>query len=144
MVPRRDDAAANDEDVPGIPRRQLPDQLRHERVVTGRLGADPDDMDVIVDRVPGRFLRRLEQGTDIDVEPHVRERGGDHLGAAVVPVLPHLRHEHARSAPLLLLEPPDPFLDACEFAVPPVGPAVDAGKRLRFRPVAPEHLFHRH
>ena len=55
-------------------------------------------MHVVLDRVARRFLGRLEQRADVDVEAEVGERGGDHLGAAVVAVLAELRDEHARPA----------------------------------------------
>src|ERR1039458_64858 len=39
-------------------------------------------------------------GADIHGEDKTGERGGDHLGAAVVAVLPHLGHQQARAAAL--------------------------------------------
>ncbi len=44
--------------------------------------------------------RRLEQRAHVDVEAEVGEGGGDHLLAAVVPVLAHLGHQDAGPAPL--------------------------------------------
>jgi hypothetical protein len=75
------------------------DQLRHQRLVAGRLARHADHMHVVLDRLPRRLLRRLEQRPDIDVEAEIGEGGGDHLGAAVVAVLAHLDHQHARPAP---------------------------------------------
>jgi hypothetical protein len=40
--------------------------------------------------VAGRFLRRLEERADVDVEAEIGGHGGDHLGAAVVAVLAEL------------------------------------------------------
>ena len=48
--------------------------------------------------------RRGEQRADIDVEAEIGEGGGDHLLAAVVPVLAHLGDEDARAPAVVLLE----------------------------------------
>ena len=76
----------------------------HERLVPGGLARHADDVHVVLDRVARRLLGRLEQRADVDVEAEVGERGGDHLGAAVVAVLAELGDEHARPAALALGE----------------------------------------
>ena len=72
----------------------------------------PDDVHVVLDRVARRFLGRLEQRADVDVEAEVGERGRDHLGAAVVAVLAELGHEDARPAAFLGRERLDLLADA--------------------------------
>ena len=64
--------------------------------MAGGLARHADDVHVVLDRVAGGLLGRLEQRADVDVEAEVGERGGDHLGAAVVAVLAHLGDEDAR------------------------------------------------
>ncbi len=77
---------------------QCLDQLRHQGLVARRLGGDADHVHVVLDGLPGRLLRGLEQRADVDVEAEVGEGRGDHLGAAVVAVLAQLDHQHARPA----------------------------------------------
>ena len=50
------------------------------------------------------FLRRGEQGSDLDVEAEIGERRGDDLLAAVVAVLADLGHENARPTAVVLGE----------------------------------------
>ena len=52
-------------------------QRRHQGQVTGREAADPDDVDVGVDRLLGDLLGGGEQRAHVDVEAHVGERGDD-------------------------------------------------------------------
>src|SRR6266511_5247714 len=141
VVAGRDHAAADDEDVAAVLLAQLLDELGHEGLVAGGLARDADDVHVVLDRVAGRLLRRLEQRADVDVEADVGERGRDHLGAAVVAVLAHLHDEHAGPAALDLGEladlSPDPLVALVAFVRGPVH-AADATDR---RPVPGEHLL---
>ena len=92
------------------------------------LAGHADDVHVVLDRVAGRFLGRLEQRADVDVEAEVGERGGDHLGAAVVAVLAHLHDEHARPAALGSRRTRRPRARTrCEVLVALVRAAVHAG-----------------
>ena len=102
VVLRGDHAADDHEDVVAALLAQLRDELGHERLVPGGLARHADDVHVVLDRVARRFLGRLEQRADVDVEAEVGERGGDHLGAAVVAVLAELRDEDARPAAFAL------------------------------------------
>ncbi len=65
-------------------------KLGHERQVPGGQRTDADDVDVVFDRLPGRFGRRSEQRADVDVESKIGERAGNHFLSAVVAVLSHL------------------------------------------------------
>ena len=58
----------------------------------------PDDMDVGLDRLASDLTGGLEERADIDIESEIGKGGGDHLLAAVVAVLPHLRDENSRTA----------------------------------------------
>src|SRR3546814_2145511 len=59
-----------------------------------------DRVDPAVERKHHRLLRRLEQRPRHHVETHVAEGRGDDVGAAVVPVLPHLGDQQlGRAAP---------------------------------------------
>ena len=127
VVLRRDHAAADDEDVVATLLAQLRDQLGHERLVPGGLARHADDVHVVLDRVARRLLGRLEQRADVDVEAEVGERGGDHLGAAVVAVLAHLHDEHARAAALGVGELVDLAPDLLVALVALVRRAVHAG-----------------
>jgi hypothetical protein len=55
---------------------------------------------IVLHRLAGGLLRRLEERADVDVEAQVGKRGGDHLLAAVVAVLAHLGDQDARAAAL--------------------------------------------
>ena len=105
VVLRRDHAAARRRGCRRRPARAARSMsCGHERLVAGGLARHADDVHVVLDRVAGRLLGRLEQRAEVDVEAEVGERGGDHLGAAVVAVLAHLHDEHARPAALRLGE----------------------------------------
>ena len=124
----------DDEDVVAALLAQLGDQLGHQRLVPGGLARHADDVHVVLDRVAGRLVGRLEQRADVDVEAEVGERGGDDLGAAVVAVLAQLHDQHARAAALVLGERVDLAPDAREALVALVGGAVhaaDAADRRR-------------
>jgi hypothetical protein len=102
----------------------------HQRQVAGGQRADADDMDVVLDRLAGGLLRRLEQRADIDVEAEVGEGGGDHLLAAVVAVLAHLGDQDARPPAFLFLElPRHRARDLVHRPDIPHLAAVDAGNR---------------
>ena len=60
VVLRRDDTAADDEDVRPTHLLEAAGQLRHERLVAGGERGDPDDVNVAVDRLLGHFLGSLE------------------------------------------------------------------------------------
>ena len=108
VVLRGDHAADDDEDVVAALLAQLRDELGHQRLVPGGLARHADDVHVVLDRVARRLLGRLEERADVDVEAEVGERGGDHLGAAVVAVLAELGDEHARAAALARRRTPRP------------------------------------
>ena len=76
-----------------------------------------DNMHVVLHRLAGSFLGRLEQGADIHVEAEIGEGRCDHLLAAVVAVLAHLGDQDARAAPVLGLEAVDQLLDAVQASV---------------------------
>ena len=61
-------------------------------------------MDIVLDGLAGDFFRGGEHRRQVDIEADVGEGGGHHLGAAVVTVLAHLAHQHARPAAVLLNE----------------------------------------
>ena len=108
VVLRRDHAADDHEDVVAALLAQLRDELGDERLVPGGLARHADDVHVVLDRVARRLFGRLEQRADVDVEAEVGERGGDHLGAAVVAVLAELDDEQARPATLARRRTPRP------------------------------------
>src|SRR5262249_25822603 len=123
--------------------RELADQLGYERLVATRLRRHADGVDVVLDRLARDLLWRLEERPDVDVEAEVRERGGDHLRAAVVPVLPDLRDEDARAAALLGGERGDLAGERLPVGVVLIRGAVDAGDRLDLGLVAAPHLLER-
>src|SRR5581483_5306722 len=94
-------------DVAGAEARELADQRRNQRLVSTRLRRHADDVDVVFDRLARDLLRRLEERADVDVEAEIRERGGDDLRPAVVPVLPDLGDEEPRAAAVLAREAVD-------------------------------------
>ena len=104
VVLRRDHAADDHEDVVAALLAQLRDELGHQGLVPGGLARHADDVHVVLDRVARRLFGSLEQRADVDVEAEVGERGGDHLGAAVVAVLAELDHEQAGPAALAARE----------------------------------------
>ena len=99
-------------------------------------------MHVVLDRLHRRLLRGLEERADVDVEAHVGEAGGDHLGPAVMAVLAHLRDQQARASAFGLGEGGRERLHGGD----PVGVvghrrSVHAGDRPRLRLMpAPDHL----
>ncbi len=61
-------------------------------------------MNIVLDRFANRFLRRLKERSDVDVEADIGESRRDHLGAAVVPVLAEFADQHTRAAALAFFE----------------------------------------
>ena len=118
-------APDDDHDVACALRAQRLDQLGHERLVARGLARHPDDVHVVLDRFARRFVGRLEQRADVDVEAEIGERGRDHLGTPVVTVLTELGHEDARAAALGLGELFDLLANRLELFVARVGAAVD-------------------
>ena len=103
-----------------------------------------DDMHVVLDRLAGGFLRRLEQRADIDVEAEIGEGGCDDLLPAVVAVLAHLGDQDARPAAVLGLETVDQLLDAGQASVHATDlRLVDPGDRRNLGPVAAIDLLQR-
>ena len=80
------------------------DDLRHERLVSGRERRDADDVHVVLDGLLGRLGRGLEQRSHIDVEADVGIAGGDYFGPPVMAVLTQLGDHDARLAAFLLGE----------------------------------------
>ena len=102
----------------------------HQRLVAGGLAATrrPTCTSFSI-AWRARFLGRLEQRADVDVEAEVGERGGDHLGAAVVAVLAHLGDQHARPAALARRRTP---------AISPASCVATPRRRRRRAPYTPE------
>ncbi len=101
-------------------------------------------MHVIVDGVTRRFLRRLKQRAHIHVKTDIGKGRGDHLGAAVVAVLAHLDHQHARPAAFFAGEILDLLLNRGEIGVALIGRAIHPAERAHLGLVAAKCLFHRH
>ena len=119
-------------------------QRRDERQVPGGERVDPDDVHVGLDRLPRDLLRRLEQRAHVDVEAEVGERRGDHLLAAVVAVLAHLRHQDARAPALGGARTPRRRRCISTYARRTAGLlAVHAADRTDLRGVAPVDLLQR-
>mmetsp|Transcript_13282 Transcript_13282/g.43127 ORF Transcript_13282/g.43127 Transcript_13282/m.43127 type:complete len:455 (+) Transcript_13282:79-1443(+) len=99
VVLLRDDAAGHHHRLAAL-RRQLLDERRQERAVARRLRRDADHVHVCVDRLQRNLGGRRKERADVDVEAQVGKGGGDDVGAAVVPVLPHLRDKDAWATPV--------------------------------------------
>ena len=144
VVLRGDHAAGDHEDVVAALLAQLRDELGDERLVPGGLARHADDVHVVLDRVARRLLGRLEQRADVDVEAEVGERGGDHLGAAVVAVLAELRRRAcAGGGPRAAANSSTAARTCCVALVALVGRAVHARDATDRRPVPGEHLLDR-
>ena len=139
----RDDAADHDEDVGTTEFFQFGDQLRKERFVTGRQRTEPHYVDIVLHGLLGRFFRRLEKRTDVDVETEIGEGGRDDFGAAIVSVLADLGHKHARTSSMALFEIGTKFAHLGDLFVLTEFASVDAGDRSHYGHVPTIHLFHR-
>jgi hypothetical protein len=98
------DATADDHDVVRSFLLQAGNHLRDQCLVTSGLGGDADNVHIVFDRFANRFVRRLKEWSDVDVETDIGEGRRDHLGAAVVPVLAEFADQHARAAALAFFE----------------------------------------
>src|SRR5260221_6979564 len=107
------------------------------------LAGHADDMDVVLDRLPGGLFGGLEQRADIDIEADIGKRGGDDLGAAVMPVLAKFDDQHARPPAFLTGEGVDLALDAVKVFVVAILAAIDAGDRLGRGMMAGKGAFER-
>ncbi len=105
----------------------------------GRERRDADDVDVLLDRLAGRLLRRCEERADLHPETEIGEGRGDDLLAAVVAVLAYLGDQDRRRAAFVPLklrghrgDPPDRLVRGVDGAL------VGAGRDVRLRSVTPE------
>src|SRR5690606_13268061 len=117
--------------------------LGDERLVSRGLARDADHVDVVLDRLTGGLLRRLEEGSDIDVEADAGERGRGHPRAATVAVVAELHPEHARTAAFGLGEGLDLATDPLEAFVARVSAAIDARHRADDGAMAREDFLER-
>ena len=102
-----------------------------------------DDIDAGLERQHHRLFRRLEQRAGHDIEAHVAKGRGDHVRAAIMPVLAHLGDEQLGFAPQTALDRLDAIDHLRPAAVVLVGRGVDALDRGRARCIAAEHVLHR-
>ena len=100
-------------------------------------------MHVVLHRISRHFSRGLKERSDVHVEPDIGKRRGDDFGAAVVPVLAHLGHEHARPTPLFDGERRYIGHDLLEPAIVGIGRPVHAGDRADLGFVSPENDLQR-
>ena len=119
-------------------------QRGHEREMAGGERRDADDVGLLLGGKRRHFLRSCKQRPDFDIEPEIRERRGDDLLPAVVPVLTHLGDENSWSVALVLGESAGHRDHALVglHAWPRLG-EIDAGNGADFRDVTAEGLLHR-
>src|SRR5262245_2528820 len=139
----RNDPADRDHDVARTEPLELPDHLRDERLVTPRLRGHADHVDVVLDRLARHLLGRLEERAHVDVEAQIGERGGDHLGAAVVTVLTDLGDQDARAAAVLAQEAIDLLPHRGPVGVVAEVTAIDSRDGPDLGLVATPHLLER-
>ena len=141
IVLRRDDPARDDLDVGAAHVFQRVDQLGDQRLVPRREGRGADHVDRLGHRQLGCLARGLEQRPGDNLEPQVAERAAHQIRPPVMPILPHLRDQHARAAP----EPLRHRLGARNRLPPPrvVALAVNPADRRRRSRIAPEHPLKR-
>ena len=111
--------------------------------MTGRQRTEPDYVDIILHGLLGRFFRRLEKRTDVDVETEIGEGGRDDFGPTVVSVLTDLGHEHARTPPVPLFELSAHAAHFGDLLVFAELASVDAGNGTHHGHMATIDLFHR-
>ena len=95
--------------------RKFFDQLRHESLMSCGQRRHADDVHIALHREARYFAWSLEERTDIHVKANVGQCRGNHLGAAIVPILPHLGDQDARPAALFLFEFDDHLARFLEF-----------------------------
>jgi hypothetical protein len=125
------------------PSFQLADQLRQQRLVARRQRAHGHHVNVVLHRLPRGLGGSLKERSDVDVEAHVGERRGDHLGAAVVTVLAQLGDHDARTPTLAVRR--THRLSPRPLETRPGQPnsaSIDARDRADHRRVAAEGLLH--
>ena len=77
---------------------------RNESVMTCCKTASAYNMHIIVNRLPGDFLRCLEKSANVDIEPKIGEPTGNDFGSTIVTILTHFGDKDARVAALTLRE----------------------------------------
>ncbi len=98
MVGRRNDSPNNHTDISPANSFQRLDKARHERHVSGSQAAYANQVHVVLSGLVCHLFGRGEQRTNVHIKPHVGKARGDHLSAAVVPVLAHFGHKDAGTA----------------------------------------------
>ena len=139
----RDHAATNHDDIGGIGILQRLHQLRSERLVPSHLTADPDHMHIAGDRIPRRLGRGLKQRAYIDLKADVGKRRSNDLCPPVMPILPHLDHQHVWSAAFFSRKTRHLGLHRGKVGVIRIGRAIDTTLGMGFGLMAAKHLFHR-
>ena len=85
--------------------------------MTGGKRGYTEDVDVVLHSLTGCLCGSLEQRTHVDVETAVGITGGNHLGAAVVTVLTHLRNHDTGLATFALSEVSHSLAGLLEFGI---------------------------
>ena len=87
-------------------------------------------MDVVLHSLTGHLLGGGKHGGQVDIKANIGEGGRYHLGTPVVPILPHLRHQHPGATTVLI----DKVFDVRGYGPPTgivfIGRPVDARHRL--------------
>src|SRR6516165_550327 len=93
----RNDASDDHLDVAAALFLESDHYLRDQRLVTGSQCRYADNVDVILNCVTRDFCRRREERPYVNIEPDIRECGGDHLSSPVMAVLARLCDQDART-----------------------------------------------
>ena len=100
IVARRNHATNDNQDVGTAQARELFAQLRHECQMAGSQRADADNVNIVLDGMARGLGRSAKQRADVDVEPQVGKRAGNHLLTAIVSILAHFCDEDSRPTPV--------------------------------------------
>ena len=94
------DAADHHENVRAAERLERVHERRNEREMTCGQRTDTDHVHVVLDRLARDLVGRLKERPHVHVEAQVREGSGHDFLTAIVPVLPHLHDQDARTTAL--------------------------------------------
>ena len=99
-------------------------------------------MHVVINRILRRFFRGLEQRAYVHVKANIGESCGNHLGPPIMPILPHLYHQHPGAAAFLDSKRLYIFLDCGIARVACIGRTVHPGQGFHLCPMPAENHLH--
>ena len=111
--------------------------------MTRSLGGNPNYMHIILNGLARSLFWGLEHRSHIHIKAQVSKGRSNHLGAAIMSILPHLHHQHARTTTMGFSKLSYFFHNIHKALIPFVGRTIDTANRSGLRAVTTPFFFQR-